>query len=352
MKFIMKRLLAACLIFVFCASASAGEYQEVLPGHKLTFPGDFFYRKDYRVQWWYFTGHLFDEQGREFGYELTFFVVGVQKREYRSKFGVDNIYISHFAVSDLKEKRFLFSDKADSGAFDFAGAQGNGLAVWVGSDRMEGTTNKMHIIASDGEKTIDLVLVPAKPVVLHGDNGYSRKSEESPLAASYYFSYTNLKTEGRLKIGEREFRVHGKSWFDREISTRGLGKGEIGWDWFSIQLDDDREIMFYMIRKNDGSSSGYSSGTVVYRGGAYRHLSAADFKITVLEHFKSERSGARYPSRWEVVVPSESLTLKIAPLIRDQEFSGTASTGNYYWEGACSVEGSAKGRAYVEMTGY
>jgi predicted secreted hydrolase len=91
---------------------------------------------------------------------------------------------------------------------------------------------------------------------------------------------------------------------------------------------------------------------VVYRDGTSRHLSAEDFKITVLEHFKSERSGARYPSRWEVAVLSESLTLKITPLIRDQEFSGTASTGNYYWEGACSVEGSAKGRAYVEMTGY
>lgn len=349
----MKRFFVACLIFIsFSAIAFAEEYKEVSPGYKVNFPDDFFYKKDFRVQWWYFTGHLFDAQGREFGYELTFFIVGVQKRDYRSRFGVDNIYISHFAISDVKEKRFYFSDKADSGAFDFAGAAGDRLKVWVDNDRLEGTMKKMHIVASDKENTLDLVLVPAKPPVLHGEKGYSRKSEESPLAASYYFSYTNLNTQGSLKIRDREFGVHGKSWFDREISTRGLGKGEIGWDWFSIQLDDDREIMFYMIRKNDGSSSEYSSGTVVYPNGTYRHLSAGDFKITVLDHYKSERTGARYPSQWEVAVPSEAATLKIKPLIRDQEFSGAASTGNYYWEGACTVEGSAKGRAYVEMTGY
>jgi len=340
------------LILMPVFAAADGEYQDVSPGYALTFPGDFFYRKDFRVQWWYVTGHLFDEKGREFGYELTFFVVGVQKREYRSKFGVDNIYISHFAVSDVKEKKFFFSDAADSGAFDFAGASDSRLRVWVGDDLIEGTMNKLHISAADEEKTLDLVLVPSKPVVLHGDRGYSRKSEESSLMASYYFSYTNLRTEGSLTVGKKKFRVQGKSWFDREISTRGLGKSEVGWDWFSIQLEDEREIMFYLIRNKEGVPGKYSSGTMVYPNGTYRHLPAGDFRITVLDHYKSEKTGARYPLGWEIAVPSEALTLTVTPLMRDQEFSAASSTGNYYWEGTCRVEGTVKGRAYVELTGY
>jgi predicted secreted hydrolase len=349
----MRLFLAVCMIFVsFSASASAGEYRDVEPGRSLKFPEDFFYRKDFRLQWWYFTGHLADAGGREFGYELTFFVAGVQKRNYRSKFGVNNIYITHFAVSDIEAKKFYFSDKSDSGAFDFAGAAENRLKVWVGGDVLEGSTARMHITASDGEKAIDLILTPAKPLVLQGDRGYSRKSGESPLMASYYFSYTDLKTEGRLSIGERRYAVTGRSWFDREMTSRGLGREEAGWDWFSIQIDGDREIMLYLIRKTGGTISRYSSGTLVYPDGSYRHLSVNDFSVTVLDHYKSEKTGARYPSRWEVSVPSESLTLKITPLIRDQEFTAASSTGNYYWEGDCSVAGTAQGRAYVEMTGY
>lgn len=332
--------------------AFAQEYRDVIPGVPLKFPEDLYLRPDYRVQWWYFTGHLLDDAGREFGYELTFFVLGVQKREYTSEFGVDNIYVSHFAVSDVQGKSFFFSDKADAGAYGFAGAMEKELKVWVGKDMLEGSVKEMHIAASDAEKEIDLTLVPLKPPVLQGEAGYSRKSEESPLIASYYFSYTDLKTEGFLKIGKTKFSVSGKSWFDREISTRGLGKNEKGWDWFSIQLDDGREIMLYLIRKSDGTAGIYSSGTMIYKDGKYRRLSLTDFKVRVLAHYKSKKTGARYPSLWRINVPSESLDLEITPLLPDQEFSGRFSTGNYYWEGTCRVEGTAKGRAYVEMTGY
>lgn len=344
-----------CLIalIVFAPLPSfAQEYQEVTPERSAKFPEDFYYRDDYKVQWWYFTGHLSDEKGREFGYELTFFVVGVQKREYRSRFGVKDIYISHFSLSDIKEKRFHFSDKTDSGAFDFSGAKQREIDVWVGNHALKGTPEKMHIQASDKDKAIDLVLVPTKPLVLHGDRGYSRKSGDSPLNASLYFSYTNLRTAGTLRIGDTLFTVTGKSWFDREISSRGLGRDLVGWDWFALKLDDNREIMLYLLRKRDGSLDPYSSGTFVYSDGTYRRLSKDDFSLAVLDHYRSKRTGARYPSRWEVKIPSEGLTLAIIPLIKDQEFTAPHSTLNYYWEGTCSVEGAVRGRAYVEMTGY
>jgi predicted secreted hydrolase len=345
-----------CFIFLILFSSNpyvfGQEYRDVVPDDTVKLPNDMYHRKEYRVQWWYFTGHLQDSSGREFGYELTFFVAGVQKREYRSSFGTNNIYISHFAISDVEGKRYFYADTADNGAFGFAGAEENRLNVWVGDDFLEGQPEEMRIRGREGNTWIDLRLVPAKKIVLNGVEGYSRKSEESALISSLYFSYTNMETEGSLGIAGSEFRVKGKSWFDREISSRGLGENYSGWDWFSLQLDDSREVMIYMIRKKDGSIDNFSSGTFVYPDGKYRRLRKDDFSVKILKHYTSKKTGARYPSQWKVTIPAESVEVTITPMLEDQEFLGTYSTWNYYWEGACRIEGTAHGKAYVEMTGY
>lgn len=349
------KLLSVICLFIICFFAfpvTAQEYADVPRDYKPDFPRDFFFRKEFRIQWWYFTGHLFDDTGREFGYELTFFTVGVQKREYTSAFGLNTIYISHFAISDIAGKRFLFSDRADRGAYGFARAGADRLGVRVGKALMEGSMHRMHIRAADKDKSLDLIVRPVKPVILNGDGGYSRKSEESPAIASIYFSYPRLATEGTLKTGGAVFQVKGTSWFDREMSSRGLGKDEAGWDWFALQLDDGREIMLYMLRKKNGSLDRFSSGTFVYRDGTYKKLSAHDYTVTVLGRYTSKKTGARYPSLWRIDIPSENISLTVVPLLADQEFVASRSTRNYYWEGACRVEGSARGRAYVELTGY
>ena len=347
----MKKLFASLFLAV-CSLAFAQDYSDVSKDYRLTFPDALYYKKDFRIQWWYFTGHLFDQTGREFGYELTFFIVNVQKKEYVSQFGVNTVYISHFALTDTSGKTFHFSDNADPGAYGFAGAKDDRLNVWIDNNVLEGTIGKMHVKASDEYKSIDLVLAPAKPFILNGENGYLRKSEESPLIASLYFSCPRLTTEGNIRIGARVFRVKGESWFDREIASRGLSNNQAGWDWFSIQLDDKKEIMLYLCRNKDGTTDPYSSGTVIYPDGKYRHVSRDDFSVTVLAHYKSKKTGARYPSKWGITVPSENLTLTLTPLLEDQEVLAYRSTGNYYWEGTCKVQGSATGRAYVEMTGY
>jgi predicted secreted hydrolase len=346
-------LLVCLLLSAWIPPVAYGqEYRDVTEGDAVHLPEDLFYQKDHRIQWWYATGHLFDETGREFGYELTFFTAGIQKRKYLSRFGLNTIYISHFAISDVMKKTFYYADDADAGAFGFAGAKEDRLLVWVGDDSLEGTSEKMNLIAKAENIRISLSLVREKPFVFHGVDGYSRKSEESPLISSLYFSSTSLATKGLLQIGDTVFHVTGKSWFDREISSRGLGDNYQGWDWFALQLDDDREVMLYLIRKTDGSADPFSSGTVVYSDGTYRHLAKDDFAVTALGQYRSKKTGARYPSKWEIVIPSEEVRLTITPLIEDQEFIGTYSTWNYYWEGTCAIEGSITGRAYVEMTGY
>jgi predicted secreted hydrolase len=344
-------LLVFCLL-IAVSTVYGQEWLDVTGTYQLQFPEDFYYKKEYRVQWWYFTGHLLDDKGREFGYELTFFTVNVQKRQYKSLFGVNRIYISHFAISDIAQNLFHFSEKADTGAFGFAGASDDRFRVWLDHNELDGTINHMHIKASDKDQKIDLQVIPVKPVVLNGKKGYSRKSEASPLIASLYFSQTNLHTEGTLILGNKQFHVKGTSWFDREISSRGLGKDQAGWDWFAVQLDDKREIMLYLLRNKDGSIDKYSSGTFVYQDGKYRHLSRDDFEVKISSRDKSEKTGTTYPSQWNISIPSENVQIRITPLMKNQEVIAYNSTGNSYWEGTCRVEGSAEGRAYVELTGY
>lgn len=346
------QILCVTLLFVRALPLSAEDWREVAPGHSVSLPGDLYFKEGYRVQWWYLTGHLFDRTGREFGYEMTFFAAGIQQRTYQSEFGTELIYLSHMAVSDIAGNRYYHYSNADSGAYGFAGADSRRLHVWVGPSSLSGPDRKMRIRGVAGDISLDLSVVPKKPAVLHGDNGYSRKSEESPLIASLYFSFTDLETSGTLKLGQDVFQVTGKSWFDREISSRGIAENEAGWDWFAIQLDDDREIMLYEIRKKDGKPDPFSSGTVVYRNGAYRRLEKKDFTVKIKSRYTSRHTKARYPSKWEVSIPSEGLSLVLTPLIEDQEFTAAEAIRKTYWEGACSVEGTVPGRAYVEMTGY
>ncbi len=110
--------------------------------------------------------------------------------------------------------------------------------------------------------------------------------------------------------------------------------------------------MLYLMRNKAGTVDRSSSGTLVQKDGSYRHLSLEDFTIHASGEYTSEKTGARYPAHWEIGIPSEGLSLKIDPLVKDQEFIATRSTGNYYWEGSCIVQGTAAGRAYAELTGY
>ena len=194
--------------FSFCSLAFGQEYSDVSQDYQLTFPDALYYKKDFRVQWWYFTGHLFDQTRREFGYELTFFIVNVQKKEYASRFGVNKIVISHFALTDTSGNSFHSSDTADAGAYGFAGARDDRLSVWIDKNILGGTAGNMHVKAVDDYKSIDLVLIPSKPFILNGENGYSRKSEESPLIASLYFSC--LAINNRREYNDREPGLQGK----------------------------------------------------------------------------------------------------------------------------------------------
>jgi len=321
------------------------------------FPDDHGPHPEFRHEWWYFTGNLRGPGGRRFGYQLTFFrfALAPDPPSRMSRWGTNQAYVAHFAITDAQENRFRHFERIGRGALGLAGATGRpfrvGLDDWS-AEGAEASTLPIRLRAVEDDASIDFVLDTARPIVLQGNLGLSRKGVASGNA-SYYYSMTRLATRGSVRVDGVSFPVEGNSWLDREWGTSSLEKGQTGWDWFALQLSDGRDLMFYRLRRGDGESDPFSAGTLVRPDGSVRPLTVDDVRIETLGYWKSPESGARYPSRWRMRLPSEGLELEVVPRIADQELR----TSIRYWEGAVGVRGTSlgepvEGDGYVELTGY
>jgi predicted secreted hydrolase len=221
---------------------------------------------------------------------------------------------------------------------------------------MDDRTTHHQLQAATDAFAINLDALPEKPPVLHGQNGISRKGT-APGQSSHYYSLTRLATGGQIRVGTETFAVTGLSWMDHEFGSADLGQDVVGWDWFSLQLSDSTELMWYSLRRADGSSDPVSSGTLVLADGHAQPLDAHDLTIEPLAYWTSPRSKGRYPQQWRLRAPAIGIDLTVESLLADQELDTARSTRVTYWEGAVSASGQArgmpvKGRGYVEMTGY
>ncbi|HYO12340.1 MAG TPA: lipocalin-like domain-containing protein [Thermoanaerobaculia bacterium] len=333
-------------------------YAQAIEPREFSFPADHGPHPKLRTEWWYYTGNLETDEGRRFGFQLTFFrsALAPEMPDRRSAWATREAWLAHFAVSDINGERFhSFERWSRGGPVGLAGAQGRPFRVWVEDWSAEGTGEDvfpMRLSARQGDVGIDLSLEQGKPPVLQGERGLSRKSAE-PGNASYYYSLTRMPASGTVRLGGESFQVTGLAWMDREWSTSSLGADQVGWDWFALQLSDGSEVMLYRLRRQDGSADPASSGTVVGPGGKSRTLSLADFTLKDLDRWRSPRSGATYPEHWRLHIPSESLELEVRPFLADQELD----VSFHYWEGAVEVEGirggkPVRGQGYVELTGY
>ncbi|MDQ1291605.1 MAG: hypothetical protein QG615_1414 [Nitrospirota bacterium] len=332
------------------------------PGYRYEFPKDHGAHERFRTEWWYYTGHLTAAGGRQFGFELTFFRRGIPPEQVRtqpSQWSIQQLYLAHFALTDLDGNRFLFADKLSREGLGKAGAETDRLHVWL--DRWSATmddptSSRQKLQAATDAFAIDLQVTPGKSLVLHGREGISRKGAR-PEQASHYYSFTHLTTEGELRIGADTFSVSGLSWMDHEFGSADLGRDVVGWDWFSLQLSDATELMWYSLRRADGSADPVSSGTLVFADGRTQPLTARDLTVESLDYWTSPRSKAQYPQQWRITAPSLGLNLDVRSLLADQELNTARSTRVVYWEGAVSATGQAHGtavtgRGYVELTGY
>ncbi len=357
----MKRFLLSIFILILAAGGVSGEdeWARVSGPRAWTFPRDFGVHPQYRTEWWYFTGNLRDDSGSQFGYQLTFFRQGLRARlpSPSSLWDVRDVYLAHFAVTDISRREFRVAERVSRTGPGLAGADAGRMNVWLlnWSAQMKGPA--IDIEARDKEMELSLHLSPRKPPVIHGAKGFSRKGPEAGQA-SYYASLTDLETRGRLKRKSTGFLdVSGVSWFDQEFGSNQLTPEQTGWDWFGLHLEDGRDLMIYMLRLRNGGLEPASSGTLVLPDGTPLHLRGSDFAVSVLDRWKSPRSGGEYPSRWRIQIPAAKIDLTIAPQVSDQELQTGQSTGITYWEGAVTGKGSSRGRpvscrGYVELTGY
>ncbi len=353
------------------SAAPAGGFAIASTPYAFAFPRDHGAHPAYKSEWWYFTGHLRAKDGRRFGYELTFFRAGLAPgvgapRPGQSAWRGNQIYPAHFALTDEAGQRFFHVERFARAALGQGAAALDGLDVraddWsvTGSPQADPRFERMILRAGEGagrERTaIDLVQVPLKVPAIHGHDGISRKAA-CRSCASHYYSYTRLKTSGTLTYGGRQLAVEGLSWMDHEFGSDELQPDQVGWDWFSIQLDDGREVMLYLLRRRDGSVTPESSGSVIARDGSVRYVPLDAFAAEATGTWTSPHTNGRYPSGWHVRVPGERIDLVLVPTLLDQELAGTNAGGISYWEGAVDVRDATApnrtlGAGYVELTGY
>ena len=337
--------------------AAQGNFARASGLRLLSFPLDMGPHPDFQTEWWYYTGNLSTQSGRQFGFELTFFRRALASPDElasrTSDWATSQIYLAHFTITDATANQFHAFERYERGAAGLAGAQAVPYHVWLQNWSVSlAGPNQYHLQASQDGLQLDLQFTDLKGPVFEGDQGLSQKGPQAGNA-SYYYSQTRLKTNGTIQAKGQAFPVSGLSWMDHEFSTSALDPDQVGWDWFSIQLDDGSELMLYNIRQKDGSAGAFSNGTVIRPDGTTRQLKAGDFKIQVNANWKSPHSGGTYPAAWTVTIPSENLTLQIKPLIADQELNLSI----IYWEGAVQITAQkngvkVNGKGYVELTGY
>ena len=341
------------------AAAMGGDtlgYARAVGVRPFDFPSDYGAHPEFKTEWWYFTGNLSADNGRRFGYELTLFRSALRPPDASgidstTDWATNQLYMGHFSLADPETGTFHAFERFSRGASGLAGADSPPFRIWLEDWAMTSSDREalfpLHLRAVEDGVGIDLALTGAKPIVLQGDRGWDPKGEGSGNA-SYYYSFTRIETEGRVVLGEDSLSVTGTSWKDHEWSTSALGEDEVGWDWFALQLDDGREIMFYQLRRKDGTQSPFTGGTWVATDGSYRHLTPEDVLLEVLDRWTSPESGAEYPSGWRMQIPGEGVDLTITPVMPNQELNVSVR----YWEGAVDITGSSAGHGYVELTGY
>lgn len=324
----------------------------------LEFPQDLGPHSGYQTEWWYYTGNLATDSGREFGYQLTFFRRALTPEtaavENPSDWRSNQIYFSHFTVSDIAAGDFYPHERFSRQSAGLSGAQASPYQVWLEDwSAREIEPGKVRLVADADDVALDLILDETLPPVLQGDRGYSKKGPE-PGNASYYYSIVQQQSSGTVTVGDESFEVSGLTWKDHEYSTSALSPGTVGWDWFSLQLDDGSSLMLYGLRQENGDIADVSAGTYVSPTGEAQPIDNSEWRIDVVDTWRSPVSKAAYPARWHIEIPKLDLVLDGESLMADQELNFAATT---YWEGAVGFAGSVgdhpvTAKGYVEMTGY
>ncbi len=332
------------------------EWQTVPDPLSLEFPRDHGSHPAFQTEWWYVTGNL-EADGRLVGFQLTFFRRGLDsspKLSHESAFRPRQMLIGHLALLDVENASYLHAERMRRTGLGLASAAEDDLHVILEDWEMKRLPDgSLHLVAFDRDSSIglDLIAVPGKPLVLHGEKGRSAKGPGSGNASAYV-SMTRLQAKGKIVLSGEELLARGECWFDHEFGTSQLGPEVVGWDWFALRFSDDEELMVYRLRRADGTSAPFSGGTFVDASGEKKDLKMSQVSLTATGSHVSLNSGARYPQGWRIQVKDLDLDLILTSPMKNAEMDARRSVGMVYWEGLVRVTGSRTGIGFVELTGY
>jgi predicted secreted hydrolase len=371
------------IFVVFLAGQAPSQdtlFRPALPGYQFEFPRDHFSHPEFKTEWWCYTGNLRAADGAAFGFELAFFREAVPNPYGNpSRWRMEQLYIAHLAVTDLRDDRFAYAQRMRRGALDLAGATAvsgyqpgraaeesqsairnpqSAVRVWIGDWSASIAAQGHRLNAPANNIAVRLDLLPLKPPVVHGRDGAS-PTGPGVGNASHYYSFTRLRATGTIRSQGRDYAVTGLAWMDHEFTSSVLGPMQRGWDWFYLQFDDGSELMLYQLRRPDGSTDPYSAGAYQPPEGPPLTLEPAQFRLHPHpgSTWESLRSGGRYPLLWQLQIPVLEIELDVAAAMRKQELITDETAGVTYWEGAARATGQKGGQTtaasgYLEMSGY
>jgi len=312
------------------------------------FPRDHLAHDTFRSEWWYFTLMLSDVTGSEFGAQFTVFRQALQPTPVSANpWQTNQAYLGHFAITDVAAGEHRAYERYARGHPELAGVRGEPVAITLEGWQLDADDDGpgWRLRAESADDALDVVMTPAKPVVLHGNAGLSAKGPEN---ASYYYSVTRMSVTGKLRAGGTDHEVSGSAWFDREWSTSVLGEDQVGWDWFALQFDDGRDLMVFQLRRDDGRRDSYDQGLWVAEDGRSQPLRAEDFTLEPTAYWQ-DADGVAWPIQWQLRTAAG--TWRIRAALADQRMATTL----VYWEGLIDIYDLADrrvGRGFMELTGY
>jgi len=331
-------------------------------GMTIALPRDFGAHPEQRIEWWYITGRLVaasDEQdaSAEYGFQLTFFRSrGPAAPDHPSRFAARQLIVGHLAISEVRAQRLRHAERVAREGFGIASAAlaDTDVKLHDWSLLREPTPAGHRYLArlASAQIGLELQLASTQPVLLQGENGWSRKGPREQ-DASGYLSEPQLETRGHLVLDGKRLAVHGRAWLDHEWSDALLPADAVGWDWCGINLDDGGAFTAFRLRRADGSAL-WAGGSHRPAKGATRVFAPGELRFTPLAFWTSAATGGRYPVAWRIESPLG--THELHARFGAQELDARRSSGAVYWEGLSSLrradDGATLGHGYLEMTGY
>jgi predicted secreted hydrolase len=319
-------------------------FTPVVPGRVFSFPADHGAHDGFRIEWWYVTANLKDQQGNEFGVQWTLFRSALKPVAEAAGWGNQTIWLGHAAVTSSTVHHA--AERYARGGVGQAGVQLAPFEAWIDDWRFASQTqdpmSDLQLSARDKGFAYQLQLTSSRPLVLQGDKGFSQKSEEGQ--ASYYYSQPFFQASGTLQIDGQSYTVAGPAWLDREWSSQPLTANQNGWDWFSLHLDSGEHVMLYRMRQKDGAP--YLTGTWIAADGQTQTLSSSQIQLT--PQTTAKVAGKSLPVKWSISIPDKHLDISLDALNPNAWMNLRIP----YWEGPVRISGSHPGEGYLEMTGY